>query len=122
MGDGMLGPGIYGIGSDSDSSPHENAVAASLAMADEMRWWRDYLVVADQGCSMFSCIDCSDPNSAFIDLDGNAYTEQSIDHPTDDFWHLEAETLEDWFAKDLEKRLKRNAIRRSEFAAKDTTS
>ena len=103
----LVGPGIYGIGSDSDSSPYENAVAASLGMADEMRWWRDYLVIADQGCSMYSCIDCSDPSFGVYRLDGNAYTEQSIDHPTNDFWYLEAETLEDWFTKDLEKKLKK---------------
>jgi hypothetical protein len=98
-----VGPGIYGIGSFSDSTDCQDAVAMTRDMANEFCWWKEYLVIADQGCSMYSCIDCGDSSYPVYRLDGNGYPETPMDYPTTDYWYLEAVTLEDWFSDYLDR-------------------
>jgi fermentation-respiration switch protein FrsA (DUF1100 family) len=52
---------------------------------------------------MYSCIDCDDSNYRVYRLDGNGYPEEPLDCPTDDYWYLEADTIEDWFSDSLDK-------------------
>lgn len=104
----LVGPGIYGIGGSNDTSEEENAVSISLDMASEFEWWREYLVIADQGCSMYSCIDCGDSSYRVYRLDGNGYSEQSTGNPTENSWYLESASIDDWFSAFLDER--RNKI------------
>lgn len=111
----QLGPGIYGIGNFADSTDCQDAVTITREMANEFVWWKDYMVIADQGCSMYSCIDCSDAKFCVFRLDGNGYPEESVGEPTPDFWYPEADTLEDWFEQGLNNFEKRSTIATPRF-------
>ncbi len=111
----QLGPGIYGIGNFADSTDCQDAVTITREMANEFVWWKDYMVIADQGCSMYSCIDCCDAEFRVFRLDGNGYPEEPVGEPTPHFWYPEADTLEDWFEQGLNNLEKRATIATSRF-------
>ena len=98
----LLGPGLYGLPGGYDAKNHADIVVSSQDMAAHLKWWKQFIVVCDQGCSMCSCVDCTDSDFAVYRWDGNALENSSpADEATEDLWALEANTFEEWIVEEL---------------------
>lgn len=94
----MLGPG-YGLlglpgGYENDDW---NIVKKSLELARDHEWWDGAIVICDWGCTMMSCIDCSDDDFPVYRYDGNFVNDaEDDDEPPDDGWYSESDTFAEW--------------------------
>ena len=95
----MLGPGygLLGIYGGYDNGGDGDAVKLSLEMAQNYEWWDGSFVICDWGCTMMSCVDCSDDDYPVYRYDGN-FVGDSIgdDEPPDDAWYAESDTFAEW--------------------------
>ena len=94
-----LGPGfgILGLPGGYDNDGGWDIVKSSLEMAADLAWWDRSIVICDWGCSMLSCIDCSDNNFTVFRWDGNQFDAATDkDEPSDELWSVEADTFEEW--------------------------
>lgn len=94
-----LGPGfgILGLPGGFGSDDGWDIVKTSLEMAASYEWWDSIIVVSDRGCSMMSCVDCSDADFTVYLWDGNQFDEQAdCDEPSDELWQVEADSFEEW--------------------------
>jgi hypothetical protein len=95
----MLGPGygLLGLPGGYDNDDDWNIVKTSLEMARDYEWWDGSIVVCDWGCTMMSCIDCSDDDFPVYRYDGNFFDEpEDDDEPPEDAWTIEADTFAEW--------------------------
>ncbi len=98
----LLGPGLLGLPGGYDTKNGQDIVSSSKAMASFLAWWEQFVVVCDRGCSMCSCIDCTDDDFSVYRWDGNKFDEQTaVDEPSDDIWELEANTFDEWIVEEL---------------------
>ncbi|QDU45266.1 SMI1 / KNR4 family protein [Symmachiella dynata] len=99
----LLGPGLFGLPGGYDTKNGQNIVSSSRAMASMLAWWEQFVVICDRGCSMCSCIDCTDDDFAVYRWDGNTLDEQTaVDEPNDDIWELEANTFDEWIVEEVQ--------------------
>jgi hypothetical protein len=94
-----LGPGfgILGLPGGYDNHDGWDIVKSSREMASYLHWWDRTIVLCDWGCTMISCVDCSDDAFTVYRWDGNQFDMQSdVEEPSDELWQVEADTLEEW--------------------------
>ncbi len=98
----LLGPGLLGLPGGYDTKNGQDIVSSSKAMASFLPWWERFVVICDRGCSMCSCIDCTDDDFAVYRWDGNEFHEQTLDdEPNEDIWGIEANTFDEWIVEEL---------------------
>jgi hypothetical protein len=99
-----LGPGLLGLPGGYDDANGYNILKSSRGMASFLSWWEQFIVICDQGCSMYSCIDCTDEDFGVYRWDGNAFDDPvHVDEPSEELWSLEANTFDDWIVDELHR-------------------
>jgi hypothetical protein len=98
MGDGGFGPGygFYGLLEGTEEFPDDSVVRLYLSFRgpdpDDPEWaWPEKLLpLADWGCAIRSCVDCSDPSLPVVRFDPNSGTYPML--------NPEGNTFEDWLS------------------------
>lgn len=97
----VLGPGygILGLPGGYDNYGDWNVVKTTREMVQDYRWWDGSIVICDWGCTMMSCIDCSDGDFPVFRFDGNFVGDSMHDdEPPDDAWDVESDSFAEWLS------------------------
>lgn len=98
-----LGPGLFGLPGGYDTVNGDNILNSSRKMAGFLSWWDQFIVICDRGCSMYSCVDCTDDDFSVYRWDGNQFDSPNhVDEPSDQLWSIEANTFDEWIVDELQ--------------------
>ena len=91
-----LGPGygLLGLPGGYDNDDGWNIIKTSSEVSNGLEWWDQLIVVCDWGCSMLSCVDCSDADFTVYRWNGNAFDDPAdSEQPSDELWTVESDPV-----------------------------